>query len=417
MKAGAGKAEIKFPEEFFPVEGFTKILSPLYVRTFILKSETSGFALLSAELTSLPDYEVDLLKEILSKRTGIDRDCCWVTVTHTFSSPHFLPPGFKGSEEQKYKNKLFQDIFIKAAEESITQAMRSMTAVRLKFGKANCSVNINRDIELPEGWWVGNSGIGPSDPTLSVLTADDMNGQPVIVLVHYSVQSSIMDGSVDKDGGKAVTSDLAGEACRLLEEKYTHAVAAFLMGAAGDQAPVKKARTLIYNPDGSLTEINEYEKGVAYIKELGLQIFQAAAEAIDKSELLDKENIKSGSVVFTVPGKYMPNLKDLKPTRKMDYISQDDRLVKVEAMTIGDIAFVGVKPELNCVTALQIIRDSPYGSTLVMSMVNGGAKYMADKDSYDRYTYEAMNSPFNKGAAEILSEHTKTLLKQLYIRK
>jgi hypothetical protein len=38
--------------------------------------------------------------------------------------------------------------------------------------------------------------------------------------------------------------------------------------------------------------------------------------------------------------------------------------------------------------------------TLVMTMVNGASKYMADKESYDNMTYESMNSPFGKGSAD-----------------
>ena len=42
-------------------------------------------------------------------------------------------------------------------------------------------------------------------------------------------------------------------------------------------------------------------------------------------------------------------------------------------------------------------------------------KYMAEKASYDRFTYEAMNSPFGKGAAEILIEESLKLLKKMNI--
>lgn len=38
---------------------------------------------------------------------------------------------------------------------------------------------------------------------------------------------------------------------------------------------------------------------------------------------------------------------------------------------------------------------------------------MAERDSYDRSTYEAMNSPFGKGAAEILMKETLGLLEQM----
>ena len=53
-----------------------------------------------------------------------------------------------------------------------------------------------------------------------------------------------------------------------------------------------------------------------------------------------------------------------------------------------------------------------YPLARVVTLFDGGAKYMADADSYDRITYEAMNSPFGKGAAERLTEAARALLEK-----
>ena len=49
----------------------------------------------------------------------------------------------------------------------------------------------------------------------------------------------------------------------------------------------------------------------------------------------------------------------------------------------------------------------------VVTLWNGGAKYMADAASYDRITYEAQNSPFMKGAAELLVKCAGELLAEV----
>ena len=87
--------------------------------------------------------------------------------------------------------------------------------------------------------------------------------------------------------------------------------------------------------------------------------------------------------------------------------------MEVEAVRIGEIALVGVRPELNCISGLAVSNVSPFQNTLVCTMVNGAAKYMADRKSYDRFTYEAMNSPFGKGAAEIVVQQSEELLESL----
>jgi hypothetical protein len=47
-------------------------------------------------------------------------------------------------------------------------------------------------------------------------------------------------------------------------------------------------------------------------------------------------------------------------------------------------------------------------------MVNGGQKYMADWESYKRMSYEAMNSFFGEGSAEILCKIIRDKLNELY---
>ena len=68
-----------------------------------------------------------------------------------------------------------------------------------------------------------------------------------------------------------------------------------------------------------------------------------------------------------------------------------------------------MKPELNCVTAQAICGGDPH--VRVVTLWNGGAKYMADADSYDRITYESQNSPFGRGAAELLTQVARELLR------
>jgi hypothetical protein len=46
-------------------------------------------------------------------------------------------------------------------------------------------------------------------------------------------------------------------------------------------------------------------------------------------------------------------------------------------------------------------------------MVNGGAKYMADREGFAHISYAAQNGPFGLGAAELLSEHALAVLTEI----
>ena len=55
MKAGFGKGTIRFPQEFFPQEGFCGVHDDPHVRLMVLEAEDGALALLEAELVIIPD--------------------------------------------------------------------------------------------------------------------------------------------------------------------------------------------------------------------------------------------------------------------------------------------------------------------------------------------------------------------------
>jgi neutral ceramidase len=65
---------------------------------------------------------------------------------------------------------------------------------------------------------------------------------------------------------------------------------------------------------------------------------------------------------------------------------------------------VGVQVELSSETGRQIKLRSPFKHTIVATMVDGAAKYMPDAASYEKITYESMNSSYARGSAEALSD-------------
>lgn len=417
MKAGVGKSAFKFPLDFFPVEGFSKVYDPLHVRVVIL-SDNEDILIVSLEMTSLAKDEIDEIKTIISKETHIKRKNIWVCVTHTFSAPHILPDFVLQDEISRNKKVILKQLIFDAVREATQTAKAGMTEISLGFGSGTCYVNINRDFETPNGWWIGNRGDGPSNKELSIIRINNSDGNLMAVIFHYAVQSSILDGSILSDYGKAVSSDLAGVACSQIEHEYNNVVAIFMLGASGDQSPIKKAKTVSLNSQGIVEETDIKEDGIALCQELGAKLANDTKIVIDRTDCpITSVHIEIHTLSFEVPTKHMTTLNEIKPTHLYEYNMTGKKKMNIEVLCIGNIAFLGVKPELNCITARKIVENSSFAKTLVTTMVNGGAKYMADSNSYDRFTYEAMNSPFAKGSAEILCEHAINLLDSLCIKK
>ena len=410
MKIGIGRCEMEFPAGFFPTEGFVKQAHPLYVRVFFIDEETP-FALVSIEMTSLSDEECARIKKETAILLGIGKNQVWVAATHTFSAPHILPDFALKTEEEKEKRTLLQRTLSDAIRAAVWQAKQEAQDSELTLYQGETSVIASRDIELAEGWWIGCGGKGPSDKTLTVLKVT-RNDQVRALLIHANVQSSILDGTGAADG-KCVSGDLAGVACAELEMRYPGASVLFLIGAAGDQAPIKRA--IGYTPDGEggYQEIDLHEEGVSLAETLGQTLATEVMSTLLHDGVTCDGQIKTAFRSFYAPAKKMNrNLRELKPTRSCAWEMDGEKEQTIELFALGDLAIIGVKPELTYPTLKQIQGASPYPITLVATMINGGAKYMADQSAYDRSMYEAINSPFAPGTAEMLVKEAATLLKR-----
>lgn len=412
MKAGAGKCVIALPHHFFPAEGFSRQVDDLHARVLLVEDH-KRYALLSLELTSLPPEEMEELKTMLRRTTGAGE--CFVCVTHTFSAPHLMPDHILRDSESKQKKAVLKCAIQQAAENAANNALARLTESILMMGASQCKVNAPRDIQTSMGWWVDTCGEGFVDHKMTVVRINDQAGSAQSLLVHYPVQSSVLDGSQLLEGGKAVSGDLAGMMCTELEQRFPGSIVLFLMGAAGDQAPIDKAVRCFVDETGEISLRDKQDEGLALCHELSRKMADSATEAVSRAQPMLSSSVLLSRADVCVPAKKMErDLKKLRPTHVPPYVPDGETTQDVTVLVLGDLKIVGVKPELCCKTSFEISGDTPH--VIIASMFDGGAKYMADADSYDRITYEAMNSPFGKGAAEKLAQAARGLLRQASIR-
>jgi hypothetical protein len=396
------------------VEGFGTVHDPIHARA-VLVAQEEQVAIISLEITSMPEEEIEQIRQTVSEKTGIKEANIWVCATHSFSSPHLLPDAILQDEEKIRLKAGYRNAILEAVCGAVKAATDGMQPAKMGTGTGCCDIVANRDVELEEGWWVGTNGPGLTDHTVSVIRFDDAEGRPIALISHFAMQSSVLDQSELEGGGKAVTSDVAGNACAKVEEELGGgAVVLYLIGAAGDQAPVEKAVSERFEGQKRI-RTDRHEQGFAICDRLAEKLKGSICK-ISGRILCDMEEVpvklKAASAV--VPAKKMEkDLHRLTPTRAGSYVPDGEREVRIEGISLGDVAFLGVQPELNCTTAVSITAKSQFAMTLVCTMVNGASKYMADETSYDRFCYEAMNSPFGRGAAELLSAKGAELLCEL----
>lgn len=419
LRVGAGRARIVFPQSLFPHEGFKGIHDDPQVKVLVIEAGEKA-AIVSAELVNIFDDGIEIVKKIVSEECGVKKENIWIHVTHAITTPHapktrdefppHIAPPLHMIDESGEKKKAWYDA-VTAAFAAACEKAAVLEDATVGYGEGFSDVNTNRDVETPFGWWINLNPEGPSDKVLHVVRFNRLDGSPIALLVNYALKPCAIDNSQMRENERLISSDIPGLACRTVEEKFG-APCLYFMSAAGDQVPKDQAFLEVVNTDG---KVQKDDRGVEY----GLRIVEkygpvlaadilAAAEKTDCAALDGELRLGGSSFRWGAKGR-APML----PRKSAEYTAEREVEVSSEIMTLGKLAFVAVKPEVNVVTEKQLQAQSPFAATLLFSMVNGGMKYMPDAQSYERCTWESQSAMLMPGAAEKFVEVTADALRKL----
>jgi len=412
--AGAGKADIAIPAAVFPIDGFSAQHDPLAVRVLLMDDGARRAAIVVVDQTSISDTSITAMKAIVTEAAHVGADNIMVCASHGFSAPHVFPAD-RTPPELRDKSAALAQAIDTAVRAAATDAFVHLQPAKVGFGQGISRVSVNRDVGTPFGWWLGGDDAGYSDPTLGMLRIDGVSGQPLALITNYGVQSSVMDFSLDSQGNRLVSSDLAGAAMRQVEARYAGATSLFLVGGAADQAPYLQANRHVVQSDGTATRQDIHESGFDLLSLLGERLGQDTLNTSDKIKAdgtptiqVERRAVQVISQTGTTVG---PPPKG--PLKSVEFKASDPVDVPIILMRVGDVIIVGVREELSASTAASIRQRSPFPHTLVVTMADGAAKYMPQASAYDRITYEARSSRYARGAAETLTDAVVEMLKDL----
>jgi len=166
--------------------------------------------------------------------------------------------------------------------------------------------------------------------------------------------------------------------------------------------PGYTARRNVYDKDGDFRTEDLGDKAWPLVELQGERLGQ---EAVRASEAVPAT--KDAATLRTLSGSVLLNrqerpqsLGDLRPSQTYHFKVAGKVQAPWFLMQIGNTAIVGVQAELSAATGKYIRTHSPFPRTMVVTMVNGAAKYMPDNAGYQAITYQAMNAQFGPGSAE-----------------
>ncbi|MGM9606912.1 MAG: stalk domain-containing protein [Oscillospiraceae bacterium] len=420
LKAGAGIGKMVFPQEYFEnvkedgsisyEDGFNgtvhtfqgakgEIVDDLCTRVLLLE-DTVRVAIVALEIAQAPDDQVAYTKQIVSEICGVDPANVWVHTTHQF--------GFMHRPSDAAKAAIYDEAMKKAATEAATQAMASFQPAVMGVGTGDCYVSANKNITAPEeiggGPYYGPGSTLETNTTMTILRFESaQTGDLIGFFMSYGTKPSALCTTGKTVGNRQVNTEVTGQASKWMEEEYG-VPCMFCMPAAGDQYPRETAMYYGLNENGEWKVIDiGFDEGIKIVDRLGAEMGADAIRIAQDIECSDNNaDISIAATSFTYPNK-----------------SGDGEIgIAVDAITLGDIAFVGFKQEMDCATEQQIWEASPYETTLLVSFLNGDGKYLGHKEAYDFNngigTWETARSAFAVGAAEKFVEVASDLLNKLY---
>lgn len=405
LKAGAGIGRILLPMDYFIItnpdgsityeDGFNglvhtfpgakgKITDDPCIRVLLLENGLRT-AIVAMEIAQAPEDQIAYTKEIVSRLCAVDEKNIWVHSTHQF--------GFMHRPANTQQAACYDEAMKRAVTDAANQAVSSLQSAILGVGTGICNVSANRNIPTPDGVEGGPySGLDSTldtNKTMTVLRFDSLDNTPIAFFLSYGTKPSALCITGKNVGNRELNSEVPGHAAKLVEEEFG-APCLFCMPAAADQYPRETAQFHAFDENGVWRKIDlGFEKGIEIVDRLGDEMgLDAIRIAKDITCSAADSKISLAATEFPYPNK----------------TEDGEIMVSAQVLTLGDIAFVGFKQEMDCITERQIQAASPYGTTLLVSFLNGDGKYFGHLEAYDFNnglgTCETARSPFAKGAAE-----------------
>lgn len=410
FRVGAAHQGITIP---LPTDGFAIQHDPLSVRVALFENGSTRTALVSVDLTSIGAPLAARWAELVAKKTGWPKENIRVSAGHSFSTPHVFIPGETHPGFDTKGNAALLMAVETALSAAAIRARQNLTAVRMGYGQGISHLAVNRDVQTPNGWWIGANDAGHSDPALSVMRFDDRSRRTVLTLINYSVQPSVLSG-VTVDGKRVMSADLTGAVARRTET-VLGGTTIFLPGAGGDQSPYLQGCQTVLSADGKISQENLGEKSYVLLDLLGRRLAESVLRVSRtiKPEVVTTLSLHRATVMLTGVARHRPH----GPQKTWDYKTNGPVALPYSVLQIGRAVIVTTAPELSAILGQHIREASPFGQTMVVTMVGNAAKYLPDRPGYDRITYESISAPYAPGSGEAFVNAVTRKLKQLLPEK
>jgi len=442
LRAGFATADLTPPAGWRRAGGFDEYLStgvhdPLLAKAVVFEQGGERGAIVVCDLCSVGRDVSDAARQAASRRTGIPAANIVISATHTHGGPEYhgvLWEAWHRSAVEKHGRDIREPIdyvarVVNACADAIAEADRRKTEVSLEHGIAKVTgIAFNRRYHLSDGTVVTNPGkrnpkivrpAGPVDEDFPILFFRDSAGKPIGSLSTFAMHVATF-------GGPLFGADFPGHLETRLRAKLGEGFISVMgEGTAGDTNHFDVASD---KPQSSDTEPQRIGAAMTESFLRAMPEFRRTEPALsirsDRVEIplqeVTPEQIARARDALALklspkPG-FFVSVEAFRVLWAEKLRARDGERVKEEIQAFrlsDDVAVVTLPHEIFVEIGLAIRKQSPFRTTLVISLANDVDFYVPTRKAFAEGGYEVATSPYKPGGGERLVETAVALLQGL----
>ncbi len=398
----------------------------LYAKALVLDDGETRAALVTVDVISFTDETVRDVRERVERLTGIPGRSVVLSASHTHSSPATSPNDAASAE---YVVELAKKI-----AGAVYVADQEKQEVRIGCGVGEAKVSMNRWQRTETGVRWGPNRDGPVDHQVHVVRIDDLDGEPMAIVVNYACHPSIMGAD-----NLLYSGDYTSYVQSVIEKLYDGRVTAmFCPGAGGD------IKIAVLTEDGcrfAYTDLNDCRKygtiiaaeaikvaeGIktepvsrvtCEVKEVELPLFQ-----LPRLEDVEQELMELRAKGSELEVRQKPRLKWAERTAEAlrRGSARTSVAIEVQLLRIGDeIAFFVVPGELFVEVGMRLKEQMALPGSVVIAFANAYGGYLPSEPAEewgwcshdDSYKWTGKPANFSGKIEDVLIGTLKQLLRR-----
>ena len=426
MLVGTALAEVTPPlgaslAGYFHDRHASGIDDPLYAKAMVAGSDANALAVAVLDLIALRRPQVERMRERAHELCGIAPERVMIACTHTHLGPvtiHIFQSAYDAE-------------WLETVSETGARVIAAAWNARRDRDFAIASGSLDR-IAFNRRYWM-KSGVvetnpgranpdivraaGPTDPEVGVLVWGDAS-RPAAILVSYTCH-------LDTIGGDRISADYPAYVAARIREKLGDVAVLFVNGAFGDINHI---------------DVNDPapRQGLEQAKWMGRVLGDEVLRMLPQAEPSATDALDERHRVLSIPLRPLAadvveaarrTLENAPALGRMDAAQMYAREVvlltesehpqveaEVQALRVGDAAFVGLPGEPFVELGLLLKQASPFAHTYIAGLANGWEGYIPTRAAFAEGGYEvrtARSSKLHPDAGDMMVAAGAELLREL----